>query len=225
MRHIKSVPEQRIKLIIIAMFIILGIYSCAEAQTNKYITQIGFEASFGQRSFTVNSNIGKINGMQAVHEGGSLGLVAGNKLFKAKIRVAGFYTSNANTPYTQELYETSVITNLYPLALIKRNNSRIQPYLTGGLVRDGIKFYGTYIEKQNIETGYDPYLGKIKQISAQGGVGIEYQLSSHLDFIHLFAEALYRTPVSMNSTVSDFSNTSLTKFSCISFGVSFGKRR
>ena len=218
--------EQQIRLGLIVGLILLGIYSCSvSAQSERPIKYIGFQVSFGDRSFKLNSNIKKIDQMQAGHEGGSLGIVFGNEVLKTRLRVAGVFYSNANTPQTQRLFETSVLSNFYPIAIFKnQQNARLQPYLTAGFSLDKIKFFGTYLDNQPTSSGYEPYLGKISQIMAQGGIGLEYRLTNQVDFIHLFAEALFGAPIQSQAS-NAFAATSIEQFTTINVGVSFGRKR
>lgn len=219
--------EQWIRLMIIVSLTVLGIYSCqVQAQPLKPIKYVGFEAAFGVRSFQVNSNLPQINGMQAGHEGGSLGVVFGNDLLKAKVRVAGFYYSNANTPRTQELFETAALVNFYPLTCMSNmsnKKAKLRPYITAGVSMDKIKFFGTYLADQKTTEAYEPLLGKLHQLNATAGIGLEYRLPCQLDFVHLFAEALYGAPVQSRASVQAFDGTSVKQFTSFSFGVSFGR--
>ena len=170
--------EQQVRMVLVAMFILAGIYSCTvEAQSVRPIKYMGFQASFGVRSFVVNSNIEEINQMQAGHEGGTLGVVFGNEAVMARIGLAGIFYANANTPRTQHLFETSISTNLYPLAMGRNaRQTGLHPYMTAGFSMDNVKFFGTYLDTKNTKTAYEPYLGKISQINVQGGVGLEYRI-------------------------------------------------
>jgi hypothetical protein len=213
-------------LIILILLIVMGAYSCAvKAQSFKPIKYFGFEASFGTRSFDVKSNISAINQMRAGHEGGSLGVVFGNDVLKARIRGAGFYYSNANTPHTQEVVEAGTSLNFYPLQLLNSKQTRLRPYLIAGGSLTKVRFYGKYLSDQISSKAYEPFLGKVSQIMATGGVGIEYQLASDFDFIHIFMEAVGGSPIQSNASSDAFSQTSIKRFTAISLGVSFGRKR
>jgi hypothetical protein len=225
MRRAMNQTELKIRMGVSIILTLLGAYSCAQAQTRNIVKYIGFDVSLGVRVFTVTSDINKINDMRALHEGGGAGVIIGNDHFKAKVK-AGFYYSGSNTPHTQEVYESSLQINFYPLSYFKGvEKAKLKPYLIGAISTDNIKFYGTYVDKQYEKRGYEPYLGKLTQVSGLGGIGIEYQLNNYLDFVHIFAEALYGSPLKLSSSVEEFNRTTINQFSYISFGVSFGKRR
>ena len=226
MTNSNRMNEKRIRIIMIALLTLLGIYSySAQAQSTKSIKYIGFQVSFGERLFQVSSNLKKIDQMQAGHEGGSLGIVFGNNQLKTRVSFAGVFYSNSNTPHTQQLFETAVMTNLYPLAVLtKYENATLQPYLTAGFSMNKTNFFGTYLDNQNIKSGDEPYLGKVSQVMAQGGVGLEYRLISRVDFIHLFAEAMVGSPIQSNAS-DTFSETALKQFTSINVGICFGRRR
>jgi hypothetical protein len=109
-------------------------------------------------------------------------------------------------------------------AFKNKKYAAIQPYLTGGFSMDKIKLFGTYLDHQKESTGYEPYLGKISMIMAEGGVGLEYRLPSQVDIIHFFAEAVIGSPVQTTSSDA-FSATSIKQFTAINVGVSFGRKR
>src|SRR5690349_21712906 len=122
-----------IRLFIITLVTLIGIYSSTvNAQSARRMKYMGFEVSFGVRSFQVNSNIKKIDGMKAGHEGGSLALVFGNDVLMARIQAAGVFYSNANTPHVQQMFETSATTNVYPFALLKNSSAKLRPYIKAG---------------------------------------------------------------------------------------------
>ena len=218
--------EQQVRMILMAVLILTGIYSVTlQAQSIRPVKYLGLEASFGVRSFVVNSNIEKINQMHAAHEGGTIGVVFGNELMKARIAMAGVYYSNANTPRTQQLFESAALVNFYPMAFMKNNKkAKLHPYLVAGFSITNIKFFGTYVDNQNSRMAYEPYLGKVSQVNVQGGIGLEYRLMSRFDFVHLFAQASYGAPVQSKRS-SAFSQTTIKQCSYISVGVSFGRHR
>lgn len=221
----RTIKRTNREFFILIILIVLSAYSCvAQVQTLKSIKYLGLEGSFGSRSFSVRSNIKEINNMQTCQEGGSLGVAFGNELLKTRIKVAGYYYSNANTPRTQELFEVAASTNVYPLQWLGRN-SKLQPYITGGLSLDRIKFFGTYLDDRTFNRPYEPLLGKLYSVISNAGVGLEFQFPSAVDFIHLFAEATYGAPIHSSASVSEFSRTSIHHFTSFTFGLSFGRKR
>jgi hypothetical protein len=215
--------------LILFLFLTTGIYSCSvHAQGLMPFKYMGFEGSFGVRSFKISSSIPQLNQMSVIQGGGSLGLTFGNELLRAKIRAAGFYYSESSVPRTVDLFESETIINFYPLQYIRQNKHALDIYLLAGVSMDNIKFYGHYLTvdktKINYSTNSEPYLGKVSQINASAGIGLEYQIPFEYDFVHLFGEAKYGVP--MSATTSDpFKNTSIKNFSSINLGVSFGLSR
>jgi hypothetical protein len=227
MKLIYPIKGQMVRLVLIVLLNIIAVYSCTvHAQIIKMPKYLGFDVSFGMRTFQVASNVDKINGMQASHEGGSLGIAFGNEFMKNRITVAGVYYSDANTPYTQQLFEMSAATNVYPLTLVKSlRGVRLQPYLTSGLSMMNTKFFGTYIENQDTRGAYEPYLGKVSLLNVKGGLGLEYRLVDDMDFVHLFIEASYAAPGLNKTRNATFSQTTIKEFASISVGVNFGMHR
>lgn len=219
----KQYADRFFRTVLVAVIILLCIYSSmAQVQTRLAgIKYKGFEASFGSRSFKVNSDISKIKDMQAGHEGGSLGIILGNDVIISRLKL-GYFTSNNNTPHTQEIFESTFQLNVYPLGFMK-NSLRIRPYLTAGVGLDKVKFFGYYLDKGNASTdAYEPLLGKISQLSFTGGAGIGYSLSRYSDFISVFAEMNTVLPLHSNASNASFSQTSLSQFTTLSVGVRFG---
>ncbi len=211
-------------------FLLTGIYSCTvQAQSIRPFKYMGFEASFGVRSFEIKSSIPQLNSMPVVQEGGSLGVLFGNDFLRAKVRVAGFYYSSASVPRTVDLFESEGFVNFYPLNYIRSGENALDVYLIAGISMDNIKFYGHYLtaegEKVNYSTSSEPYLGKISQLNATGGLGLEYKLPTQAGFIHLFGEAKYGSPFQSGTDSESFKNTSIRNFTSISVGVSFGVTR
>lgn len=211
------------RTVLITVMVFLGIYS-SMAQFRTRVSNIkykAFEASFGTRSFQVNSNIKKIDGMKAGHEGGSLGIILGNDVLISRIKV-GYFSSDSNTPHTQEIFESSFQMNLYPLSFLT-TQARVRPYLTAGLTLDRVKYYGYYLDQDNASIGaYEPLLAKVSQFSLTGGAGVGYNLSRNNDFISVFAEMNAVLPMTASANRSAFNQTSISRFTSFSVGVRFG---
>ena len=215
--------NQFFRTVIVAVTVLLSIYS-SMAQVRTSLSNVkykGFEASFGSRSFVVTSDLKKIDGMNAGHEGGSLGIVLGNDALVTRLKVGYFY-SNSNTPHTQEIFEGAVQMNIYPLGFLKKQ-FRIRPYMTAGLGLDNVKFYGYYQDQGKASKGaYEPLVGKLSQLSVMGGAGLGYSLSRYNDFISVFAEVNTLLPLTANASTVALSQTSVSRFTSISVGFRFG---
>lgn len=192
-------------------------------------TYKGFLVSFGTRSQTLSSNIATLDQTSLDQAGGQLGLIYGNNIIRAKAGLLGYYTSSGNTAGTTDLYVSNVAVNFYPLSLIFKQSLVIEPYLTGGLDYNQYKFYGFYLNQEPGTTNYSqaeaPYLGKVKQVNATAGLGIQVKLKDRFDFVHLFSEFRYGHNLSTKTKNSAFSETTLDNQTHIVIGISFGARR
>jgi hypothetical protein len=204
--------------------LVLCSYACL-AQTTRPLDFIGFEASFGTRTFEVKSSIAAIDNMPTLHEGGQLGIVFGKKMWKTRIQVAGFYYAGGNTPHNQDLFETATYFNIYPTAWVQKEQHGLFPYLMTGLCMTQIKFFGTYLADQPGHSAYEPYLGKSTQFGLASGIGLEYRLRSDVDIIHVFAEASLSQPVLSHVSSDVFSGTQIKQYALFNIGVSFGSKR
>jgi hypothetical protein len=211
--------------ILVLTSIALSVYSCvAEAQIIRSISYVGFEASFGVRTFDTKSNITAVNGIHAAQEGGQLGLVFGNQAWKTRIQVAGFYTPGFNTPHTQELFETAAAVNFYPTALSQLRHHGLFPYVMAGLGIARINFFGKYLEDQHWDYAYEPYIGRLTQLNPATGIGLEYRLWSDADIIHLFVEATASLPFISTASNKEFSDTTVKRYTSLNVGVNFGPK-
>lgn len=209
------------------LFVMLCLTSpLAKAQElrNSDYRYFGFEANFGVKSTKISSDIAAINNMGVMKEGGSLGLVIGNQIVKARLQVAGFYYSNCNVKHAVNLVESALLLNLYPLKFINKSRQALNPYVSSGIDFNSRKFFGHYTtsdSKVNYSGSAAPYIGKINSTRGIVGGGIEWRLPQMRDFVHLFAEARYSW--TMNQDADELlKNTKATDATSITIGVSFG---
>lgn len=210
---------------IIILFTVLTLnVLITQAQTYR-----GFEASFGTRSVTVSSDIERINNTNLMETGGQAGLVYGNKVLRSRLILMGYYASAGNTPGTTALYTSQASLNFYPLQMLMKKQFIVEPYLTSGVSYDRFKFFGYYVNQEpgaiNYSQAEAPYLGKIKQVNAMAGLGLEVKLKDDFDFIHLFTEIKYAQNLSGKSGSEVFARTSLLNQIHTSIGISFGASR
>lgn len=189
----------------------------------------GFVVSFGTRASTLSSNITKIDQSGMLQAGGQVGLLVGNDVVRAKLGLLGYYSSTEIAAGTSDLYTSNAVLNFYPLACLSGSSFIIEPYITGSLDYDQTKFFGHYVNHEAAEMNYSqataPYLGKIKQVNATIGLGVEVKLTDTYDFIHLFSEVRYGHNISTKSTNAAFSGTTIQDQTSITLGVSFGMHR
>jgi hypothetical protein len=217
--------------ILILLILILVQTLKVNAQTNPSSRKTfyrGFIANFGTRTFTLKSNIDKLDGATVGNSGGQLGLVAGGKVLRARLGLFGYYSSGQHVAGSVDMYETSLIVNFYPLELLSRSDSKLQPYLNAGLSYDRVKFFGHYLSKDpgtiNYSTTRDPYLGKIKQITNSIGAGLAFKVIDNADFLHIFTEVRYLVDVSRSTNNEAFARTSIGNQLVGRVGISFGAR-
>lgn len=200
-------------------------------QSKKVTAQFyrGVDASFGIRSFVIKSDISQLNQLAVLQEGGQVGLILGSDIVRTKIGIAGFFYSSNSVAYTVDLFESDVAVNFYPLGLLKEYK-RVQPYLSGGIVYDKIKFFGHYLKEDktpiNYSTSKEPYLGSLNQLRTTFGAGVEVQLLNNgRDFIQIFTEAKYGMPLTVKASGDKFANTTASNQLSVSLGVRFGANR
>jgi len=220
-------------ILILSLSVAANFRSCSVYAQEFYqkhtLTYVGFDFAFGTRSFTIDSDISKINGMKVTEEGASLGMLIGNKIWQAKLR-QGFFYSVSSVPYTTDLVETELNLNLNPLQLIKSRFRSIEPYITTGLERNAIKLYGSYVRNDRaadtqVGTSYDtqPYLGRIVVTRASAGGGLQYRIPYKHTFLRLFAEARVGYALTNNTGSTWFKHTRISNQStAVSVGVCFG---
>ena len=215
-----------VRLALIVTMIILGIYSSTvKAQGSLKREYLGLVASFGNRSFSQNSSIKAIDNERYGHVGGSLGLVYGNEILKTRLNILGYYSSDNNNPRTQDIYESSVTTNFYPMELLRTNRALIHPYISAGFSRTAVKYYGSYIEGINNTTSEEPLLAKVLHYNLLTGIGLEMRLESDRDFMHFFVEGTLEKTLSRNTAQQAFNKTAPEKITSFNIGVAFGRKR
>lgn len=218
--------RSKIKIkVIIFIFFTLFFFNTAQSQSTSPFKYLGFEGTFGVRSFKIKSFIPEVDGMPVIVEGGSVGVIFGNDYLQTKVRAAGFYYSASSVPRTVDLFESEVLFNFHPLEYFREQENRLDIYAITGVAIDNVKFYGHYLadnKKTNYSTSSEPYLATLSQINITGGLGLQYRILLNGDFVHLFAEGKYYYTLHSDSNRTSFKNTSTENFTSISVGVSFG---
>lgn len=225
------IQENQLKaLFLIILFIVLGIQALMAQPFQRANAPVyrGFFASFGTRAVNVSSDIAKIDGTNLTEAGGQVGLTFGNRMVRSKIGLIGYYSSTGTTAGTTDLYASNVSANIYPLSMLSDREFLVEPYLTGGVAYDRFKFFGYYLNQEpgitNYSRGEAPFLGRIKQVNATAGAGIEVKLMNDYSFIHLFSEVRFGRNLSAKSTDVAFDRTTLKDQMQLSVGISFGAR-
>lgn len=189
---------------------------------------LGIEGSFGYTYYELSSDISRLNKLRVSYLGGTVGGVMANPRGKLKANV-GLYYSDASTPYTFDLLTGNLSANLYLLRMGQIRYHTLEPYVTGGVSLQRIKFFGTYLDDgspKNYSTSEEELLGRTVTTQFNVGLGAEYQLESDEGgFIHLFVEVVYGIPAVMRSSREVFEHTHSINPVTLSVGISFGKIR
>lgn len=203
----------------------------AEAQNNGrsgHTSYRGLVASFGTKSALLSSDIAKIDQTNPMQAGGQVGLIFGTGVVRSKLGLLGYYSSTGNTPGTVDLYQSNAIMNFYPLSLMSGRSFLVEPYFLAGVDYDRYRFHGYYIDSDPGNVNYSqveaPYVGKMVQVNATVGAGVEVKLWEGPSFIHLFSEVRQGRNLLTKSSTS-FSDTQLLKQMQVVIGISFGTRR
>lgn len=230
MKTQNQIRIQALKVAIILVVIVVTVMNSANAQSFKRFareSQLGFEGSFGIKTFSISSDIAKINGLKVTEEGGSVGVGIGAGPLRLKLR-QGYYYSSSAVAHTVDEIRTSLGANIYPVKFFGESRSMLQPYLTTTLERNVFKMHGTYGENnapQNYSITEAPYLGSINSVVASVGAGLEYKISNPGHFISFFAEGRYGKTMEVASTNRMFNNTSIPDQVVMNIGIAFGYSR
>ena len=197
---------------------------------------LGFDVSFGTRLFQLQSNMGAIDGMNVLEEGGTAGVVFGNPLVQVKLR-QGYFYSASSVRYTTDLIETGIEMNINLMQLSGLGFRQWEPYVLAGVTRDAVKFHGHYLDisggtsttyqdrggsqKPNYSRSEMPYLGSVVLARLEAGCGVQYRVKVMESFVHLFGEVRYGYAVG-SSASQQFENTSAAHQLSLSIGTSFG---
>lgn len=227
--YTERIRENFIKAVWFSLFyVVLSIYTLvAEAQTPDvpgYYT--GAAVSFQTRTFTLSSDIEALDGLHVTQEGGQAGLYFGNRVLRTRIGLLGLLYSSMRVPRTINVFEVEAGVNYFFLqgGLHRR---RFEPYLTGGVVMDNLRFRGHYLnngEKVNMSES-EPYLGSISVVDATAGGGIEVAVLKSMQFVHLFTEIKYGMKVFETASNAAFENTTVSDQLMVGLGLRFGVLR
>lgn len=188
----------------------------------------GLEVGLGIHSAKIQSNIPELNALNWIAEGGKVVIISGGRTIQTTCGI-GFYYSAASVPQTVDLFYSELGVNFYPLSLTSPDTWRISPYVTGGAFYNLYKFGGTYLnntsEPRNQSVVDESYIGRINQLNAYLGGGIEYRFIDDLEFLLVFAEANWARPFLSSTSASAFDGTSTAQNFQGHIGVRFGLAR
>lgn len=185
----------------------------------------GLDATFGFRLFTLDSDLPELENLNIVQEGGSAGLVFGNRILRTKVGILGFFYSSPDVPRTINVFENEIAWNFFPLSVTKRT-SIVEPYLAGGFVYNAVKFKGHYasdVDRRINTSAPEPTIGTVHKIDLSLGTGLEIGLlNNYRQFVHFFAEAKYGIKLYQDATDARLSGTSVSNQLFCSAGLRFG---
>ena len=211
--------------ILALIMLLVGVHACSAQISRKEHYYFGFEGNLGVKAFNLQSNIAALNNLQVLEEGGTLGVVVGNKHVRARIQAAGFYYSASRVAQTVNLVESAALFNIYPLELFNKKGRRfVDLYLTGGVSYSRMKFFGYYLNEEKANINYSsseaPYLGRALMSNAVYGGGIELAIPN-TEWFRVFAECLVAVPLRQRSDPA-FATTTAQMVQTFSIGLSFG---
>jgi hypothetical protein len=223
--------EFKKKAITLSIFCLL-LLNCQNANAQrlkKFLNdyQVGFEGSFGVKSFSVSSNINEINNLHVMSEGGTIGVIWGANAIVGKIR-HGFYYSASSVGHTVDEIRSALALNYY-LNYLYDGESALRPYILMGAERSNFHMHGYYDHTEqsvrNHSRSEDPYLGKISTLQVSVGAGMEYRIKNPGHFVAFFGEAKYGKAVTSSTSSALFEDTKLSGQVLVSVGVGFGYYR
>jgi hypothetical protein len=217
-----------VKLIILSILLAFVVNS-ASAQGDplrfsKRVIYRGVDGSFGGTSTTISSDIAKLNGLKLKTEGGSLGFVFGTEAIRTTSRV-GFYYSASSVKQTIDQFVAGQSVNIYPIAIMKPEMSRVEFYLSVGGDYNIYKFAGTYLETDGqSQPGnvWDLYKGKVSQLSINGGIGVEYKVYDYDHFLHIYGVVKTGLPVMTSSSTEQMEGTKIGQQLYFNVGIRCG---
>ncbi|HEX7014709.1 MAG TPA: hypothetical protein VF191_04305 [Cyclobacteriaceae bacterium] len=217
----ERIRENYLKVIVFSLlYVVLSVYTLvAEAQTPEIMgNYTGAGVSFQTRFFSLSSDIKALDGLQVMQEGGQAGLYFGNRAVRTRIGLLGLLYSSMQVPRTINVFEVEAGVNYYFL-----QGRTVEPYLTGGLVMDNLRFRGHYLNGEKVNMSEpEPYLGSITMVDATFGGGIEVSLLESWQFVHLFTEVKYGMKIFEAANNTAFENTTVGDQLMVGLGLRFG---
>ena len=196
--------------LVLALYLLLGMYSCAQAQGIQRICQKGYEVSYGLHNFKPRVAGEPTTKLSPGARGISLGGFIGNNLLKMRLRGVGYYEANRIFDENYYQYEAELLSNLSPLEFFRVSKNVVDIYLITGLNLTQISFdnhYSAYEKK------------RFDRISRVAGLGIEYIVRKGNKSICFFSEATIANQLNELSSKGE-----LTPFPSVQSAVNFGLR-
>lgn len=196
--------------LVLALYLLIGMYSCVHAQGIQRIYQKGYEVSYGFHNFKprrVDEHTAKLSpGTRGISLGGYLG----NNLLKIRVRGIGFYQANKLFDEDYYQYEAEVLSNFHPLEFFRVNKNIVDIYLITGLNYSHINF-------DNHHSAYEKK--RFNRLSRLAGLGIEYIVRRGSKSICIFSDVTVA-----NQFTGPGTNDENTPFPSIQSALNFGLR-
>lgn len=211
------------------LYVVLSSSNLVYAQGVKGYSpsKILFEIAPGVRTYKINSDIDKIQGLEAAHGGVSVGLTFFNQKIQIPVR-AGLYQYGIEDKRTIDLIEVEVNFNPSISYLLKGNDYKFNVYPIAGVSYQSRGFRGTYIAKEDRRTSKrrkyeEPLIGKVNSININYGLGVQYKVVDNYSSMYLFAEGYATYNLATSTTDDVLKNTHTSNHSQFNIGLRFGK--
>ncbi len=190
-------PRQINSVVLIIVFTILTIYSCA-AQCKQRISYMGFEYSTGTHRFYLDNYTLKPGNINALTKGLSGGVYFGNNLVNLRLRT-GYYFSSRNIKHELGVVEFDALLDFYPLEFIRTRNNILDVYLTMGYSHNRFK-QDAPVKSNRVVDELLENLPKNGNYQV-GGLGLKFIPPVGRKRTYFFAEVLFYNP--MNASQED----------------------
>jgi hypothetical protein len=232
-----SIIENNSKIVFWGLVWILLLSLCsiaADAQTDSTFSAqapdanrkyFGYTLFFGSQRYDLSSDIAPLNELSVNREGGSVGIIYGNRKGFLKSTVGLYFSSSG--PSSIDVVETGISGCLYLLRLKSSASHTIEPYVS--ISTKGLRsiFYGNYGEKEtpkNYSLSDENRIGTLYTGQAFVGLGAEFQLENETsDFIHIFTEIRFGSSFINQSSENLLKGTNIGNAMSFSIGINFGK--
>ncbi len=196
--------------LILILYLLIGMYSCANAQAIQRICQKGYEVSYGFHNFKPRMAGEHTTKLSPGARGITLGGFVGNNLLKMRLRGVGYYEANRVFNETYYQYEAELLSNFSPLEFFRVSKNVVDIYLITGLNYTQINFdnhYSVYDKK------------RFDRISRVAGIGIEYIVRKGNKSICVFSDAILA-----NRLKDARAKDEVTPFPAVQSALNFGLR-
>ncbi len=198
---------------IVILFILLTLYSCAFSQGRQRIHERGYEIGLGLHNFVWKGDGYKISNLVPSATGISLGYFCGNNLLKMRVRGLGYYGAAGALQNTFDQYEGDLLLNFYPMEFARTSKNTIDLYLATG-------FNYTYAAYHDRQSAF--LKDSFQRLSNLWGIGVEALARRESKVMRLFAEIHVGSAFHTGNHANDSSGPIPKTISAINIGVRVG---